>query len=171
MTMTRKLARFSVPFTHSQILAYDSSVDSPQCSWTKDESRRGFTHRDSDVCFVTLLDGGEAIVTVYLGPYMANKNYLRAVAVPFCTPTGRVIVSGVLETHCARLVFVPSGLYMLYCAQGLLDEESEDDRQFIDLYFNQLKEPAIQSQIILPGEHQEKGETKESGVDSGSGRS
>ena len=149
---TRKLGAFSLQFTHNQILAYDSSVSNPECHWSKQHLHQGFARRQSNVCFASLFDAADATVTVYLGQYVSDQRYLRVVAVPFYTPTGRVIVSGVLEIYLARVVFVPPGNYMLYCGQWFIDDETEPDQQLIDLFFHKLNAAASQSKILVADE-------------------
>jgi hypothetical protein len=151
---TRKLGAFSIRFTHGHFLVYDTSVADPQCVWTKGHCQQGFARRESTACFSTVLDDGEASVVAYSGAFQDDSKYQRVVAVPFFTPGGRVIVSGVLEIYCARLVFVPQGHYLLHCGQWLPDNavEDEDDHQFIDLFFQKVDTPAVQSRIILADE-------------------
>jgi hypothetical protein len=147
-----KLGTFMVEFTHGQILVYDSSVPNPQCLWTKRHLEQGFARRESTVCFVTLLDSGEAVTTAYFGSYVENGAYSRVIAVPFFSETGRIIVSGVLEIHCARLVFVPPGHYAVYCGQYITEKGFEEDKQVVDLFFEKQKTAVTASKILLRDE-------------------
>jgi hypothetical protein len=146
-----KLGSFKVDLNYNQLLVYDVSVEVPECSWTEAHCDQGFARRESTVCFDTILQYGDAEVTIYEGPYSDNALYQRAVAVPFFSPTGRVIVQSVLEIYVAKVVFLPKGYYRLYAAQWLADD-GDEDRQSIDLFFEALPAPAAQSAVLRADE-------------------
>src|SRR5262245_31932847 len=141
---TSSLARFPVVFNYNQILVYDASVPTPRCVWTDTHCNQGFARRESTVCFDMILQYGEADVTVHLGPYIENSGYHRVIAVPFFSPTGRIIVQAILETYVARVLFLPKGYYKLYAAQRVSGGENED-HELLDFFFDKLDKPATHS--------------------------
>jgi len=145
--MTVKLlGQFPITFSYYQFMVYDVSVDMPECEWTADHSNQGFARRQGTVCFAALLQWGSAHVDTFFGPYVPNDRHQRVIAVPFDTPTGRVIVQGMMEVYVAHTLFVPKGHYTLYAAQELVDED--EGQENICLFFHRLAEPAASSAII-----------------------
>jgi hypothetical protein len=127
-------------------MVFDRTVALPGCAWTKEHADQGFARRDRCVCFGTLLEFGEADVTVYLGPYEPRQMYMRVIAVPIDLPSGEVAIEGPEdEVGSQHFVRLNSGHYQLTAAQVVIDE----DRERIDLYFEKLAEPGPRSRIIV----------------------
>ncbi|MGH9856127.1 MAG: competence protein ComJ, partial [Blastocatellia bacterium] len=117
------------------------------CDWTDVHVKQGFARRPSTVSFSTILGFGTGSVKVYLGPYRERESYERVIAVPFFSPSGRVVVEGPEEYPAPldqRLILQP-GHYKLFAAQQVVDE----DKELIDLYFHRLDEPAENSEILV----------------------
>ncbi|MCI0527426.1 MAG: competence protein ComJ, partial [Nitrospira sp.] len=134
------LAEFNMYFSYSQFMVSDETVKVPACDWTEDHSKQGFARRLSTVCFGTILEFGTASVNVYLGPYVEREGYERVIAIPFFSPSGRVVVKGPENFTVPpeqRLSLQP-GHYKLFAAQQVVDEDAE----LIELYFHWLDEPA-----------------------------
>jgi hypothetical protein len=147
---TSTLGRFRFNFDHGQFLVYDVSVQVPQCEWTDEHCDQGFARRESAACVGTMLQDGQADVTVFLGPFVGQEIYQRVIALPFYSPEGKIIVKGLLELYLAHVLFCPRGHYKLYVAQWIADEENECEG--IHLFFHQLKKPVPKSEIILADE-------------------
>src|SRR4051812_11830691 len=106
---TASLGSFEISFTHNQFLLYDVSVAVPQCEWTEDHSSQGFARRESAICIGTILQAGTAEVRVYHGPYLPQRDYQRVISNPFRSPSGRIVVCGLLEMYIAHLVQLRPG--------------------------------------------------------------
>jgi hypothetical protein len=97
---TSRLGEFIFEFDYNQFLVYDSSVEVPKCEWTEAHTLQGFARRKSVACVGTLLPGGQAEATVFLGSYKAQLDYERVIALPFHSPTGKIIVRGLVVKKC-----------------------------------------------------------------------
>jgi hypothetical protein len=149
---TVRLAEFEASYSHGQLLIYDASVSKPCLEWTETHVDQGFARRTSALCLSMILDAGDADVTAYLGPYVPSPSHQRAVAVPFHSPTGRVIVEGmIVEIYCARVLFVQPGHYRLTAAQqvvGDINDEEAEDCTIVELYFEPVKTPLSLSAVL-----------------------
>jgi hypothetical protein len=147
---TARLGSFELDFSHGQLLVYDVSVASPECEWTDEHTAQGFARRESALCLGTLLQDGTARITVFHGPWTRQQEYMRVIANPFSSPTGRIVVCGLMEMYIAHLVQLRPGSYRLYSCQYL--EDSRDDHEVIDLFFLPEEHLSSQSEIILADE-------------------
>jgi hypothetical protein len=132
-------------FSYSQFLLYDCGVKSPGCVWTKIHYAQGFTRRESVVSFGTLLEFGFADISYTRGPFQPQKNYERAIAVPFVVSTGRVIIDGPEEINIQRFIELPTGNYAVTAAQLVTTNKKE----IVDLFFESRTEPLKRSAIIV----------------------
>jgi hypothetical protein len=132
-------------FSYGQFMVYDESVRLPGCAWTKRHSSQGFARRESVVNFGTLLEFGEAAVTVRNGPYEVADKYVRVIAVPFLVVSGTVHIEGPEEMNVQRRIDMGPGHYRLIAAQEIKGEEEEA----IDLFFEPLNQPLVQSAILM----------------------
>lgn len=147
---TSTLGRFRFNFDYTQFLVYDVSVQVPQCEWTEGHCNQGFARRESTACIGTVLQGGEADVTAFFGPFVGKENYQRIIALPFYSPEGKIIVKGLLDLYLAHVLFCRRGNYKLYVAQWIADEEH--DREGIHLFFHPQEKPITKSDIIVADE-------------------
>jgi len=150
------LAETQVSFSHWQVLIYDSAVANPCLEWTEGHSGQGFARKESALCLGTLLQAGDAVVRVYSGQYTWREGYQRVLSVPFFTPTGRVIIHGLMEFYLGRVIFLQPQHYLLIAAQRLVGDISDDeadDLETIELYFAGMgNNPATCSQILTADE-------------------
>jgi Competence protein J (ComJ) len=135
-------------FSYSQFFVFDRSVKLPACAWTETHHDQGFARRERNAVFATLLEFGHAEVTVTRGAYTPRETYQRVIEVPIEVQSGTVIVSGPEEFDDDRTTDMPSGSYRLTVAQAVV----ADDQECIDLYFERVTEPALQSRIIVADE-------------------
>jgi hypothetical protein len=135
--------------TRGQFFVFDEIVRSPGSLWTEAHMAQGFIRRESTVSFLTLIEGGIADVGWMIGPFVNNKAYDRAIAIPFRVVTGRVVIEGVEELHPARVCELKPGYYRVTAAQLLLAEE---DSEIIDLFFEELAVPIQQSSVLVGDE-------------------
>jgi hypothetical protein len=127
-------------------MVYDASISLPGCGWTALHTRQGFARRGSTVNFRTLLEFGDARVSVYSGPYAPEGYYDRVVAVRFHSVRGQVLIEGPEDPGDEeRAVNVDPRFYELVAAQQVLGEE----RERIDLFFDRRTEPVLQSRILV----------------------
>jgi hypothetical protein len=95
---------------------------------------------------------GQALLKAYWGAYHPNGSHQRIVAVPFHSPTGRVILQGLLvEMYCARVLFVRPGHYRLIVAQyftGDITDDEAEHREVVELFFEPVKTPLAKSEIL-----------------------
>ncbi len=141
------LTEFNMYFSYSQIMVSDETIKSPGCDWTDDHFNQGFARRLSTVSFRTILEFGTGSVKVHLSQYIETEGYERVIAVPFSSPSGRVVIEGPEEypVPVDRILILQPGHYKLVAAQKLVDEDAE----LIDLYFHRLDEPAKNSEILV----------------------
>jgi hypothetical protein len=144
---TSTLGRFHFEFDYYQFLVYDVSVQVPECEWTKEHCDQGFARRESVACVGTILQYGEADAAAFFGPYLGQESYQRVIAMPFYSPTGRIIVQGMMEMYLAHVLFSEEGHYKLYVAQWIADEPA--DREGVHLFFHHQEKPEKKSEIIL----------------------
>jgi Competence protein J (ComJ) len=147
---TSILGRFGFKFDYNQFLVYDASVDAPECTWTREHCNQGFARRGSVACMGTILQYGQAEATAFYGPYLAQDGHERVIALPFYSPTGRIVVRGMMEIYLAHILFCGGGHYKLYVAQWIADEE--DEREGVDLFFHRQEKPVTKSEIIVADE-------------------
>jgi hypothetical protein len=147
---TSTLGSFSFEFDHGQFLLYDASVQVPQCEWTEGHCNQGFARRESAACISTLLQDGNADVTVFSGPYVRQERHERVIALPFYSPEGKIIIRGLLEIYLAHVVFRRASHYKLYAAQWIIDEV--DESEGVHLFFHRQEKPVTKSEIILADE-------------------
>jgi Competence protein J (ComJ) len=137
-------------FSYSQFLVYDASVQVPFCECTAAHFDQGFARRESTVNFRTLLQFGQADLSVNLGPYGADVEYTRVIAVPFVVTSGRVFVKGPEEFEVQRQFEVAPGNYRLTAAQRItVDAEESDGEEGIALFFEPLAGPLERSSILV----------------------
>jgi hypothetical protein len=147
---TRALGAFDIAFSHNQFLIYDVAVAIPQCEWTDEHSRQGFARRESAICLGTILQSGTASVRVYHGPIVPQQEWQRVIANPFSSPTGRIVVRGLMEMYIAHLVQLRPGFYRIYTCQTLAD--AQDEHELIELFFLPEDQPMDHSEVILADE-------------------
>jgi len=135
-------------FSCAQFMVYDQSVELPGCDWTEKHTAQGFARRESVVNFNTPLEFGHAEVTITVGTFQPGDDYERVIGVPFLVTSGTVIIDGPEEFEVERNWSLPMGNYWLVAAQRILG----DDQEKIDLYFEQIREPAKQSRIFVADE-------------------
>lgn len=144
------LGQLSIAFDYNQFLVYDISVESPECEWTEKHCSQGFARRQSTVCVGTILQYGQARIAVVLGPFVEKQGYERVIAVPFFSPTGKIIIGGLMEIYIAHVVFCPRGHYKLYVAQSVSD--GSDDVEDIDVFFSPQEVPCQRSEVLIADE-------------------
>jgi hypothetical protein len=131
-------------FSYGQFMVYDSSEPAPGCLWTNDHYNQGFARRSATVCYRTLKQEGEADVTYIHGHFVPRYSYVRVIAVPFFSTTGRVLVEGPEEVGTGRIVNIPAGDYRLTCGQRY-----ENNCVVVDLFFEKLERPLERSIVIV----------------------
>ena len=132
-------------FSYSQFQVFDSSVSLPGCAWTDEHYRQGFARREPNVSFGTMLEFGHGDVAVHLGPYKPEDEHERVIEVPIEVSSGEVVIGGPEEYPNKHIVKMRKGHYRLVAAQSV----TGDDREAIDLYFEELTEPLAASRIIV----------------------
>lgn len=142
------LSEFELYFSYGQFLVYDESVSLPGCDWTPGHTDQGFARRESTVCFRTLLEFGNALVRVYLGSYIQSEGDERVIAVPFDSPTGKVLIEGPDDAPGSHSVLLEPSPYQLFASQRATGEE----RELISIYFRKLDEPLSHSEILVADE-------------------
>lgn len=135
--------------SYSQAMIFDSSVKLPGLDWTDVHFAQGFARRESSVSVRTLIEFGKCHVTTLLGPPVGPpvgplEKYERVVAVPFLSPSGKVLVEGPEESETERIAVIAPGHYRLVLAQARVDEESEE----LHLFFEKLERPLERSELI-----------------------
>jgi hypothetical protein len=132
--------------SYSQFFVRDAGVGIPRNPWTEKHSAQGFVRaNESTVYFVALLEYGYADLAYELGPLVPDGPYQRVIAVPFTVATGTVVVDGPEERSTTRFAEIPNGNYRLVAAQRAIG----DDEEVIDLFFEKLAEPLLQSSVIV----------------------
>lgn len=131
-------------FSYGQFQVFDSSVRLPGCAWTEGHYRQGFARRQANVCFGTLLEFGHGDLSVFLSPYRDRVDYERVIEVPFEVLSGEVVVGGPEEYPNRHRFGISKGHCRLIAAQKV----TSDDRETIDLYFEELVEPLEKSRVI-----------------------
>src|SRR5688572_4050624 len=114
---TSTLGQFLIDFDYDQFLVYDVSVKVPECEWTEEHCNQGFARRGSVACVGTMLQYGQANITVFSGHYVKHREYERVIALPFHSPEGKIIIRGLMEIYIAHILFCEPGHYRLYVAQ------------------------------------------------------
>jgi competence protein J (ComJ) len=137
-------------FSCGQFFVYDKSVGMPACDWTDTHSDQGFARRKGTAAFGTLLEFGEADVTVHREPYQQQEGYERVIAVPLLVSSGTVNVDGPEENEydVERGFDLPPGNYRLVAAQRV----TGDDEETIDLFFELLPRALERSSILVADE-------------------
>ncbi len=135
-------------FSYSQFMVYDLSEQWPQCMWSEDHTSQGFARREKTVCIGTMLEFGDAKLSLVKSGYLAKAHHQRVFAVPFECASGAINVVGPEEFHVERHTYLPVGSYRLTVAQTVVDEGHED----VELFFEQLSTPLLCSEIILADE-------------------
>lgn len=97
-----------------------------------------------------MLQYGQADTTVYFGPYLQQENYQRVITLPFHSPTGKIIIQGMMQIYLAHILFCDKGHYKLYVAQWIADEE--DECEGVHLFFDPQENPVTKSEIIIADE-------------------
>lgn len=147
---TTALGSFEMAFSHGQFLLFDATVAVPECEWTDDHTSQGFARRESAICLGSILQDGVASVRVFHGSYSPQREYQRVIANPFTSPSGRIIVNGLMEMYISRLVQLRPGYYRVYTCQAL--DDAHDEHELIDLFFFPEEQPSHQSEIIIADE-------------------
>ncbi len=141
------MKNIELQFSYNQFLVYDSSVSSPGCIWTDTHVGQGFARRESVVCFSTILEFGNARLSVCLGPYSKSTNHERVISTPFNAPTGKVLIEGPEESNTNRHIELEPGCYKVTAAQKVVRGDEE-----IELYFEKVIKPEEHSMIIIADE-------------------
>lgn len=147
---TSVLGRFQFDFNYNQSLVYDVSVEAPECTWTEEHCKQGFARRECVACIGMMLQYGQADATVYFGPYLQQKDYQRVISLPFHSPTGKIVIQGMMEIYLSHILFCDKGHYKLYVAQWIRDDE--EGREGVHLFFHLQENAATKSEIILADE-------------------
>ncbi|MCI0561050.1 MAG: hypothetical protein MN733_21395 [Nitrososphaera sp.] len=80
-----------------------------------------------------------------MSPYIKWEGHERVIAVPFFSPSGKVVVKGPEELPSDRRLVLEPGHYRLVAAQRVVSEDEEQ----IDFYFQQLDKLAPCSEILV----------------------
>ena len=131
-------------FSYNQFLVYDKTVKLPACEWTSAHAMQGFARRDRNVALGSLLEFGHATVRAFLAPYAPAEAHARVIEVPLEVVSGDVVIAGPEEFDDTRIVKLRPGPYRLTVAQTVVD----DDREDIELFFEELREASTTSRII-----------------------
>ena len=67
------LVVLDLQFSYSQFFVYDAGLKNPACEWTEAHSRQGFARRDGVTAVGTILEFGQAKVTLTLGPMPVSQ--------------------------------------------------------------------------------------------------
>jgi hypothetical protein len=135
-------------FSYGQFFVLDRQHDLINCVWTSSHGKQGFARLQSEVCFATVLEFGDARVSILFEAYRPLNDYDRVIAVPFESVSGRSTVHGPEDSQetIEDLTFdLPIGHYRLTAAQSVVEEE----QQLIDLFFEKLSMPLAQSTILI----------------------
>lgn len=92
-----------------------------------------------------MLEFGHGDVAVHLGPYKPEDVHERVTEVPIEVSSGEVVIRGPEEYPNRHVVKVRKGHCRLVAAQTV----TGDDREVIDLYFEELTGPLATSRIIV----------------------
>jgi hypothetical protein len=130
-------------FSYRQFHISDKNVRFSGCTWTEEHSAQGFARHNSAVNFGTILEFGEADVTVNQSEYKPSDQYERVIAVPFLVTSGTINIEGP-ESNEPRSFSLAPGNYRLVAAQRVLG----DDEEAIDLFFERLEVLPAKSEII-----------------------
>jgi hypothetical protein len=136
-------------FSYTQFMVFDHSIDLPGCAWTEAHSAQGFARRESAVCFNSILEFGDADISVIRGAYDLTDQYDRVISVPFTVTSGKVAVEGPEECDVNRVIELRNGVYRLVAAQRVVNDTAEE----IDLYFELLQAPLQQSEVLVADEN------------------
>lgn len=120
--------------------------------WTPTHSKQGFARRQSSASFLTLAQFGYADLVVGASLFASKSDYIRAISVPFYTPSGRVLIEGPDEVRIGRIVVIGAGYYRLTAAQRLVERalyQDEEDTIAIDLYLEMVETPLLKSEIVI----------------------
>lgn len=139
------LTKFRMYFSYNQFMVSDETIQFTGSAWTDAHYKQGFARRTSTVSFCTLLEFGHALIEVYLSPYIEKKSYERVIAVPFFSPSGRVVIEGPEDYPATHQLTLEPGHYRLIAAQQIISEDEEQ----ISLFFQPLQELHESSEILV----------------------
>lgn len=151
----RPILSIWIRFSHTSFGVYDEALRPQLFLGNEGHSRQGFERSETQVGFGALLEFGNALLTVYLGPYERKPEHQRTIAVPIHLASGRAHVSGGPDDLPGRALTLPAGHYRLVAAQHILAVDLEPpqlDRMAIDLFFEKLDVPMEKSEILVADE-------------------
>jgi len=131
-------------FSYSQVLVYDKNEMQPGSIWTDGHFLQGFVRRERSIGIGTLIDHGNADISVYSNINIDDSKYSRIVSVPITVDSGRICLEGPEEYPIDRSIKVVPGKYRVVAAQLLQD----DSQLSIDFYISKLINGEDTSEII-----------------------
>jgi hypothetical protein len=137
-------------FSYSSFFVYDDALRTTAAfQWTENHSRQGFARTTNQVQFATILEFGDADLGVHLGPYEAKREHRRVVEVPLEVTSGRAMILGGPDDLPGRCAALRGGPYYRLIAAQAVGADGLDDREIIDLYFEELSAPLKFSRILV----------------------
>jgi hypothetical protein len=132
-------------FSYNQFMIFDASERLPGCVWTDKHVAQGFARRESTVNVGTLLEFGQAAISMAIGQYLPQEKYERVIAVPFECTSGTICIEGPEETEVERSHGLSVGHYRLVIAQSI----TGSDNELVDIYFEPRSTPTFLSEILV----------------------
>lgn len=142
---SRLLYRGQMYFSYSQFLTLDAVHGTKGVVGTEGHYRQGFVRGPNSVSFLTLEEFGNAQLSIKLGQWRPNSDFVRVIEVPFEVVSGRVCVEGPDEYKSGRAVAIEPGNYRLTCSQAVTGEDAET----IELVFEPLAAAQTRSRVIV----------------------
>jgi hypothetical protein len=139
------VATATVWFSFGQIQIHDKSVPVPACIWTPAHVAQGFARRESTTSFATLLDAGNALVSLFLSPLPKEMQYDRVICIPLHAPSGKLGLGAPDDWPHACSFMIEPGHYRLCVAQRFVTE----DEEAIDLFLEKMVHPTGQSAVVV----------------------
>lgn len=110
------MAKFDIPFSHSQIAVFEAGLESPFNDWDKMHVDQGFSWRPQSVSFATLEDGGTLNVEILARKtFVPDPDSVRSIRVPFRVLKEGVEIASIISGH---VVEIQPGSYSLYYETG-----------------------------------------------------
>jgi hypothetical protein len=111
------VARFQLPFSHSQIAVFQGDLENPFNDWEDTHVDQGFSWREGSVSFSTLTDGGTIDVEVVVKKaWSIDRAADRIIRVPFLVSETGVEVASIIS---GQTLDIAPGTYSLYFETGM----------------------------------------------------
>lgn len=135
----------SIEFAYGQFMVFDMSASGDGVRWTEAHVNQGFARTASFVLCGTMVEYGNADLTVCVAPYLRDPRYQRVIVVPFESTSGHVQIDGPEHNDPDHVIQLPVGHYEMTIAQFVVTEDHEE----ISVFFQPRATPLTASRIIL----------------------